>query len=75
MKEKDKKNTPKKNAKKGGSLPFFFRFYFWDEALLFPSPLHIPSTLSSVHSCNVELSNFFKPYVTKLYGAEAHELY
>jgi len=37
----------KKNAGKGGSLPFFSCFYIWDEALLLPSPLHVPSTLSS----------------------------
>jgi hypothetical protein len=38
----EKKNTKKKNAKKGESLPFFFRFYIRDEALLLLSPLHIP---------------------------------
>jgi hypothetical protein len=45
--EKKKKKCKKTNAKKGGSLPFFSRFYFRDEALLFPSPLHVPIMLSS----------------------------
>jgi hypothetical protein len=43
----------KKNAKKGGSLPFFSRFCVWDETLLLPSPLHIPSTLSSPPSSSL----------------------
>jgi hypothetical protein len=46
-KHKEKKTIEKKkNAKKGGSVPFFFRLCIWDEALLLPSPLHIPSPLS-----------------------------
>jgi len=42
-----KKNHRKKNAQKGGSLPFFSHFCVWDETFLLPSPIHIPSTLSS----------------------------
>ncbi len=38
---------------KGGSLPFFSRFRFWDGMLLFPSPLHVPTMLNSPHSYNV----------------------
>jgi hypothetical protein len=38
--------SKKKNAKKGRSLPFFSRFYIWDEAVHLLSLLHIPSTLS-----------------------------
>jgi hypothetical protein len=49
-----KKNIEKKtNAKKGGSFPFFSCFYVWDEALLLPSPLHVPSTLSSPPSSSL----------------------
>jgi hypothetical protein len=58
--KKRKKNTnlkktieKKKNAEKGGSLPFFSRFYIWDEALLLLSPLHIPSALSSPPSSSL----------------------
>jgi len=47
VEEKKRTHKEKKNAKKGGSLPFFFRFCIWDEALLLHSPLHVPSTLSS----------------------------
>jgi hypothetical protein len=48
QKHKDKKTIEKKkNAGKGGRLRFFFCFYIWDEVFLLPSPLHIPSTLSS----------------------------
>ncbi len=43
----------KKNAKKEVSLPFFSRFYIWDEVLLLPSPLHVPSKLSSSHSSSL----------------------
>jgi hypothetical protein len=40
---KEKKNhREKRNVKKKGSLPFFFRFYIWDEAFLLLSPFHIP---------------------------------
>jgi hypothetical protein len=42
---KNKTIKKKKNAKKRGSLPFFFRFYIWDEALLLLSLLHIPQAL------------------------------
>ncbi len=47
--EEKKKKTKrgKKNAKKGEILPFFSRFCIWDEVLVLPSPLHIPSMLSS----------------------------
>ncbi len=72
---KQKNNIPYKNAKKGGSLPFFSRFYFWDEALLFHSLLHVLETLSSTHSCNVELCTFLKPCAMKLCGAETREFY
>jgi hypothetical protein len=43
----------KKNAEKGGSLPFFSRFYIWDETVLLLSPLHIPSMLSSPPSSSL----------------------
>ncbi len=46
-KKKEKKTQRTKNAKKVTSLTFFTHFCIWDEALLLPSPLHIPSTLSS----------------------------
>jgi hypothetical protein len=49
-----KKNIEEKtNAKKGGSSPFFPCFYVCDEALLLPSPLHVPSTLSSPPSSSL----------------------
>jgi hypothetical protein len=59
---KEKKNTKKKktiekekkeNVERGGRLPFFSRFRDWDEMLLLPSPLHIPSTLSSPPSSSL----------------------
>jgi hypothetical protein len=45
--KKEKKHRKNKNAKKKKSLPFFSRFYIWDEVLLLPFPLHVRSTLSS----------------------------
>jgi len=60
---------------RGGSLPFFSCFHFWDGMFLFPSPLHVPTMLNSPHSYNVELSTFLKPCVAKFYGAEARKLY
>jgi hypothetical protein len=65
----------KKIAKKGGNLFFFSYFYIWDEALLLPSPLHVPSTSTfgmkhflafSPCSFNIELSTLFKPCVSRL---------
>ncbi len=58
-----------KNAKKGGSLPFFSCFYIWDEALLMPSPLHVPSTMSSPPS-----SSLVSQVSLKLYATQAREL-
>jgi len=53
-KHKEKKNhREEKNAKNGRSLPFFSRFYIWDEALLLLFPFHIPSTLSSPPSSSL----------------------
>jgi hypothetical protein len=71
--KKTQKKNPgeKKNAKKGRSLPFFSRFYIWDEALLLLSPLHISSTLS------FPPFSIFKPSVfisSKLCATQAHEL-
>jgi len=43
----------KKNAEKGGILPFFSHFCIWDEVCLFPFPLHVPSTLSSPPSSSL----------------------
>jgi len=43
-KEKRKNHRKDKNAEKG-NLPFFFRVYIWDEALLLLSPLHLPQAL------------------------------
>jgi hypothetical protein len=51
--EKRKKNIGKKNVEKGGSLPLFFCFYIWDEALLLPSPFHVPSMLSFSPSSSI----------------------
>jgi len=68
-KKKNKKLGKKKNAKKGGNLPFFFCFYIWDEALLLPSPLHVPSTLSSPPSTSI-VSHIF----LKLRATQAQEL-
>jgi len=61
--------------RRDGVFLFFYRFYFWDETLLFPSPHHVPVMLSSPHSYNVELFTFLKPCVMKLYGLEVRELY
>jgi hypothetical protein len=71
-KEKHKENKTiekKKNVEKGRSLPFFFRFYIWDEALVLLSPLHIPSTLSSPPS-----SSLVSHISLKLYATQAQEL-
>jgi hypothetical protein len=57
----EKKNhREEKNAEKGRNLPFFFRFYIWDEALLLLSPLHIPSMLSSPPSSSLVSHISFK---------------
>jgi hypothetical protein len=40
-----RKQIEKKNAKKGGSLPFFSCFRIWDEALFGPCSLHVPLAL------------------------------
>ncbi len=75
VEEKKKKNTKKKNhrekknAEKGRSLPFFSRFYIWDEALLLLSLLHIPSTLSSPPS-----SSLVSHVSSKLCATQAWEL-
>jgi len=53
--KKEKKTMEKKNVQRGGSLPFFFRFCIWDEALFLPFPFHIPSTLSSPPSVPLRL--------------------
>jgi hypothetical protein len=55
-----------KNAKKGGSLPFFSHFYIWDKIFFLHSPLHIPSTLSSPPS-----SSLVSCISSKLYVIEA----
>jgi hypothetical protein len=58
QKKKKKNKKPiekKKNVEKGGSLPFLSHFYIWDEVLLLPSPLHIPSTLISQPSSSLVL--------------------
>jgi hypothetical protein len=61
-KEKTKTHThkEKKNAKKGGTLPFFSRFYIWNESFFLLSPLHIPSTLSSPPSSSLGSHNSLK---------------
>jgi len=56
-------------AKKGRSLSFFSCFYIWDEALLFLSPFHIPSTLNSPPS-----SSLMSHISSKLYAIQAREL-
>jgi hypothetical protein len=66
LKQKKKKTIEKiKNVEKGGSLPFFSRFYIWDEALLLLSPFHIPSMLSSPPSSSL---------VSRLCVTQAREL-
>jgi hypothetical protein len=66
---KEKKPREKKNAKKGGSLPFFSYFYVWDEALLLHSSLHVPSMLSSPPS-----SSLMSHVSSKLCATQAWEL-
>ncbi len=60
----------KKNAKKGRSLPIFFRFCIWDEVVLLLSPLHIPSKLSSPPS-----SSLVFHISSKLCATQPWELY
>jgi len=68
-KHKEKKTIEKKkNAEKGGSLPFFSCFYIWDETLLLLSPFHIPSTLSFPPS-----SSLVFHVSSKLHAIEAWE--
>jgi hypothetical protein len=79
MKEKDdgvffssikrKKNIGKKNVEKGGSLPLLSHFYIWDEVLLLPSPLHVPSMLSFPPS-----SSLVSHVCSKLCGIQVQEL-
>jgi hypothetical protein len=69
-KHKGKKNhREEKNVEKGGNLPFFSRFYIWDEVFLLPSPLHIPSTLNSPPS-----SNLVSHISSKLCATQVQEL-
>jgi hypothetical protein len=68
-KRKEKYKKEKKNVEKGGSLLFFSHFYIWDETLLFLSPLHISSTLSSPPS-----SSLVSRVSSKLYATQAREL-
>ncbi len=65
-KHKEKKTIEKKkNAKKGGSLPFFSHFCIWDEALLLLSPFHIPLTLSFPPSSSLVFHVSLKFYATQ----------
>jgi len=41
VEKRKRKHIEKKNAKKGGNLPFFYCFRIWDEALFGPSSLHV----------------------------------
>jgi len=69
-KHKEKKNhRGKKNVEKGRSLPFFSRFYIWDEVLLLSSPFHVPSILSSTPS-----SSFVSHVFLKLCASQARVL-
>jgi len=70
-KHKIKKNhrEEKKSVEKGGSLPFFSCFHIWDEVLLLPSLLHVPSTLSSPPS-----SSLVFQVSSKLCAIQAREL-
>ncbi len=69
-KHRNKKTVEnKKNAKKGKSLPFFFRFYVWDEVLFLLCPFHIPSTLSFPIS-----SSLLSRVSSKLWATQAQEL-
>jgi hypothetical protein len=65
-KHKEKKSIKKKkNAKKGRSLPFFFRFCIWDETFLLLSPFHISSMLSSPPSSSLVFHVSLKPFATQ----------
>jgi hypothetical protein len=66
---KGKKQREKENAKKGGSLPFFSRFYIWDEALILHPPLNIPSMLNFPPS-----SGLMFCISSKFYAIQAREL-
>jgi hypothetical protein len=76
VEEKKEKHKEKKTitkyiyAKRGRSLSFFSCFYIWDEALLFLSPFHIPSTLSSP-----PCSSLMSHVSSKLYAIQAQELF
>jgi hypothetical protein len=64
--KKRKKNTKENiNTKKGRSLSFFSRFYIWDEALLLPSPLQVPSMLNSPPSSSLVFCVSSKFYATQ----------
>jgi hypothetical protein len=67
--QRKKRTIERKNAKKGESLPFFFHFYIWDDALLLLSSLHIPSTLSFPPS-----SSLVSHISSKLCATQAREL-
>jgi len=45
--QESQNHKEEKKCKERRELTFLLCFYIWDEALLLPSPLHIPSTLSS----------------------------
>jgi hypothetical protein len=62
-KKKNPHKQENKNAKRGGSLPFFSHFYIWDETLFLHSLLHVPSTLSSPLSSSLVSCIFSKLYV------------
>ncbi len=64
--EENKKKHRKKNAGKGGNLPFFFHFCIWDEMLFLLFPLHIPSTLSSPPSSSLVFHISSKFYATQV---------
>jgi hypothetical protein len=68
VEEENKKHREEKNCREGRELTFF-RFYIRDEALLLPSPFHIPSKLSSSPS-----SSLVSHISSKLCGTEAQEL-
>ncbi len=61
--KKRKKNTKKKNAKKGKSLPFFSHFYIWDEMFLLLFPFHTSLTLRSTPSSILVSHVSLKSYV------------
>jgi hypothetical protein len=64
-----KRKKRKKNAEKGGSLPFFSHFCILDETILLLSPFHIPSMLSSPPS-----SSLVFHVSSKLYAIQTQEL-